>query len=126
MSELWTRNSWSYSINPNFLNLFMNTLILDRVVPTISATGSQVSFVPGVPGAKQPPWVKGTTGCNIYWQVGSSATIGDSSTFVGEIMALASITLDGGTLWGRALASNGAVTMATQETIRSPLCFTRK
>ncbi|MGD0232081.1 MAG: ice-binding family protein, partial [Syntrophorhabdales bacterium] len=31
--------------------------------------------------------------CNVFWQVGSSATIGTSSTFVGDILALTSITL---------------------------------
>jgi hypothetical protein len=49
---------------------------------------------------------------NVFWQVGSSATLGTNSIFVGNIMALASITLDtGATLQGRALARNGAVTL---------------
>jgi hypothetical protein len=39
--ELWTcKRSLSYLINPNFLNLFMNKLTRDRVVPTISANVS--------------------------------------------------------------------------------------
>jgi hypothetical protein len=60
--------------------------------------------------------------CNVYWQVGSSATIQTGSTFVGTILALTSITLDGGTLDGRALANNGAVTIAAQETIDNAGC----
>jgi len=49
---------------------------------------------------------------NVFWQVGSSATLGTNSIFVGNIMALASITLDtGASLQGRALARNGAVTL---------------
>ncbi|MGA8223040.1 MAG: ice-binding family protein [Candidatus Acidiferrales bacterium] len=49
---------------------------------------------------------------NVFWQVGSSATLGTNSVFVGNIMALASITLDtSATLQGRALARNGAVTL---------------
>lgn len=49
---------------------------------------------------------------NVFWQVGSSATLGTGSIFVGNIMALASITLDtGASLQGRALARNGAVTL---------------
>src|ERR1700674_3992045 len=49
---------------------------------------------------------------NVFWQVGSSATLGTNSIFVGNIMALASITLDtGATLQGRALARMGAVTL---------------
>jgi hypothetical protein len=59
---------------------------------------------------------KGGRGCNVYWQVGSSATVGKGSIFVGKIMALSSITLNGGTLRGKALARNAAITISTQET----------
>ncbi|WP_395144530.1 ice-binding family protein [Armatimonas sp.] len=56
----------------------------------------------------------GGTG-NVYWQVGSSATLGTSSTFAGNILALTSITLTTGATnpGGRALARNGAVTLDT-------------
>ncbi len=48
---------------------------------------------------------------NVFWQVGSSATLGTSSVFKGTIMAYASITMNANsTLHGRALAQNGAVT----------------
>ena len=48
---------------------------------------------------------------NIYWQVGSSATLGTSAVFEGTILANVSITMDtSSTLEGRALASTGAVT----------------
>jgi Ice-binding-like len=60
--------------------------------------------------------------CNVFWQVGSSATIQTGNTFVGNIMALTSITLDGGTLNGRALARNGAVTISSQETVTAIPC----
>lgn len=51
----------------------------------------------------------------LYWQVGSSATLGTSTTFEGNILALTSITLNTGATipCGRALARNGAVTMDT-------------
>ncbi|HLZ71439.1 MAG TPA: ice-binding family protein [Dehalococcoidia bacterium] len=53
-------------------------------------------------------------GCNVFWQVGSSATLGTGTTFVGNILALTSIALVTGTnVSGRALARNGAVTMDT-------------
>jgi len=65
---------------------------------------------------------KGGRGCNLYWQVGSSATVGKGSIFVGKIMALTSVTLNGGTLRGKALASNGAVTISAQETVNGPSC----
>lgn len=53
----------------------------------------------------------------VYWQVGSSATIGGNTAFQGNIIALASITLQGGAtiLNGRALARNGAVSLDSNE-----------
>jgi hypothetical protein len=51
---------------------------------------------------------------NVFWQVGSSATIGTGSHFKGTILAHTSITLNtGATLDGRALAQTGAVTLDT-------------
>ena len=51
---------------------------------------------------------------NVFWQVGSSATLGTGTAFEGNILALTSITLTtGATVSGRALARNGAVTMDT-------------
>ena len=50
--------------------------------------------------------------CNVFWQVGSSATLGTNSTFKGNILALTSATLTTGTnVEGRVLARNGAVTL---------------
>jgi type VI secretion system secreted protein VgrG len=54
---------------------------------------------------------------NVFWQVGSSATLGTGTMFNGNILADASITLDtGASLIGRALALNGSVTMDTNGT----------
>jgi hypothetical protein len=55
----------------------------------------------------------GAKASNVFWQVGSSATLGTYADFVGNIMALESITLNTGAtlIHGRALAHNGAVTM---------------
>jgi hypothetical protein len=62
--------------------------------------------------------------CNIYWQVGSSATIGAGSVFAGNILALASISMNAGAiLSGRALAQTGAVTLITN-TIAPSGCAT--
>ena len=56
----------------------------------------------------------GTCAPNVFWQLGSSATLGTGSSFVGNLLALSSITMTtGGTLNGRALARNGAVTLDT-------------
>jgi uncharacterized membrane protein YgcG len=62
--------------------------------------------------------------CNVFWQVTSSATLGTTSTFVGTVMALASITLTSGVhVAGRVLARTGAVTMIT-DVITKPACST--
>ena len=56
--------------------------------------------------------INGAQACNVYWQVGSSATLGTDTTFVGNILALTSITLDTrASVHGRVLARNGAVTL---------------
>ncbi len=58
---------------------------------------------------------------NIFWQVGSSATLGTNSVFEGTILAQDSITLNNGaTLAGRALARAGAVTLDTN-TVTTPM-----
>ncbi len=56
--------------------------------------------------------INGASECNIFWQVGSSATIATGSSFVGTILALTSISVQtGAVVHGRALARNGAVTL---------------
>ena len=61
--------------------------------------------------------------CNVFWQVGSSATLGTNSSFVGNILASESISLTtGATVNGRVLASGGAVTMDTN-TITATDCI---
>jgi hypothetical protein len=66
----------------------------------------------------------GAQACNVYWQVGSSATLGTGTQFVGNILALTSITLvTNATVQGRVLARNGTVTFDTN-TITVPSCTT--
>lgn len=57
----------------------------------------------------------GAQACAVYWQVGSSATLGSATQFQGNLMALTSITMVTGAniLTGRALARNGALTLDT-------------
>jgi uncharacterized repeat protein (TIGR01451 family) len=65
-----------------------------------TATGASVSLI------------NGATACNVHWQVGSSATLGTTSVFAGNILAQASITAGtGASLSGRALARTGTVTL---------------
>ena len=53
----------------------------------------------------------------VFWQVGSSATLGTTTSFLGNILALSSITMNTGAniSCGRALARNGAVTLDTNK-----------
>ncbi len=80
-----------------------NAVWIFRTASTLT-TGSGSSVVP----------INGGQACNVFWQIGSSATLGIGTTMVGNILALASIPLTTGTtLSGRALAQTGAVTMDT-------------
>jgi len=81
----------------------------------ITASSSRVSLINGA----QP--------CDVFWQVGSSATLGTATTFVGNILANTSITMTtGATLNGRALAGaiapSGAVTLDTNRIIQASGC----
>jgi hypothetical protein len=92
--------------NPNAVFIFQAGSTL------ITGSGSTVNLINGA----QP--------CNVFWQVGSSATLGTTTTFVGNIMALSSISMNNGvTLTGRALARNGSVTMIN-DTVNAPTCAT--
>lgn len=68
--------------------------------------------------------INGARFCRVFWQVGSSATLGTGSTFVGHIFALTSITAQtGATVQGQLLARNGAVTLDSN-TITNGVCET--
>jgi hypothetical protein len=71
----------------------------------VTASDSQVTAINAAGGQ----------GCNVFWQVGSSATLGTRTSFAGHILALESITMttDAGIHGGSALAINGAVTLDT-------------
>ena len=73
-------------------------------------------------------YINGASPCNVFWQVGSSATLGTGSNFVGTILANTSISLDDSvTVAGRLLAgegtSSGAVTLIG-DTISPSVCTT--
>ncbi len=80
-----------------------NAVFIIQIASTLTtASGSHVILA------------NGAKACNVFWQVGSSATLGTNSVFKGNILALASITITTGVnLEGRALARTGAVTLDT-------------
>jgi hypothetical protein len=68
--------------------------------------------------------VNGASPCNVYWQVGSSAVLGTTTSFQGTLMALTSISLNSNaTVVGRMLARNGQVSLI-ENTLTRPLCAT--
>jgi hypothetical protein len=60
-------------------------------------------------------FANGGYGEHVFWQVGSSATLGSNSTFAGNILAFDNVALSAGAAiqCGRALSQNGGVTMDT-------------
>jgi uncharacterized repeat protein (TIGR01451 family) len=64
--------------------------------------------------------INGAQACHVFYQVGSSATLDTNTTFVGNILALTSITANtSATVDGRLLAQNGAVTLDTNTVTKS-------
>jgi uncharacterized protein with beta-barrel porin domain len=70
--------------------------------------------------------VSGAQGGNVFWRVGSSATLGTTTSFAGDILAQASITLNTGASisCGAAWARTGAVTLDTNAITLCPLLAT--
>jgi LPXTG-motif cell wall-anchored protein len=92
--------------NPNAVFIFQAGSTL------ITASNSTVSLI------------NGGSPCNVFWQVGSSATLGTDTTFVGSILALTSASVQtGSTVAGRVLARNGSVTL-DDNSITRPNCAT--
>jgi hypothetical protein len=85
-----------------------NAVFIFKMGSTLTtASGSSVVFSNGGPS------------CNVFWQVGSSATFGTASAFAGNVVALASATLTTGvSVTGSVLARNGAVTLDTNTIAR--------
>ncbi|WP_202949979.1 ice-binding family protein [Arthrobacter sp. Rue61a] len=69
-------------------------------------------------------FTNGAQACNVFWQVGSSATLGTASSFKGSILALTSITAQtNAVVEGRLLARNGQVSLDTN-VVTTPACVT--
>ena len=109
---------------PGFLNI-TGTLTLDgqgnpNAVFIFQAASTLVTAAG--PGASRVSLINGAQSCNVFWQVGSSATIGTFSDFAGNVLALTSIGAQtSATINGRLLARNGAVTLDS-DTITAARC----
>jgi Ice-binding-like len=96
------------------------TLTLSGNGVFIFKTGSTLVTAPGATVA----FINGAQPCNVFWQVSSSATLDTTTTFVGTIMALSSITVNNGaTIAGRLLARNGQVSLINDRITAPTTCL---
>ena len=86
-----------------------NAVFIFRAASTLTTAGSSNVVL-----------INGAQACNVFWQIGSSATLGTNSFLKGNILALTSATLTtGANVEGRVLARNGAVTLDTNVITKS-------
>lgn len=105
-----------YSTDTSFQ--ITGTLTLDGLNNPESVFIFQMGSTLTTASASRVVLINGARFCRVFWQVGSSATLGTNSTFVGHILALTSITANtGATIYGQLLARNGAVTLDTNTII---------
>ena len=95
------RLSWTGTLTLNSWQGNPNAVFIFKIGSTLT-TASASSVV----------LINGASSCGVFWQVGSSATLGSGASLAGNIVALTSITLNtGASATGRLLARNGAVTL---------------
>jgi hypothetical protein len=98
--------------NAGAVGLSAGTVTLDAQGDANAVFIFQIASTLTTSTATQVVLANGALADNVYWQVGTSATLGASSIFNGTIMANASITLGtGATLQGRALARIATVSL---------------
>ena len=86
-----------------------NAVLIFQVGTTLT-TGSNTSV----------SLINGAQACNVFWQIGSSATLGTGTRFVGTVMAAATITANtAATIHGRLFAQTGAVNLDTNTITKS-------
>jgi len=94
------------------LGISSGELTLDALGDSNGVFIFQIASALTVTSGRQVILSGGAQAENVFWQVGSSATLGTTSNFAGTILAQASVALKtGATLNGRALARDGAVTL---------------
>ena len=90
--------------------------------------GSTLTTAPDSSLASSVAMINGGQALNVFWQVGSSATLDTGTRFKGNILAHASVTLNNrASLVGRAFGLTGAVTMDTTDApapiANTPMCW---
>src|ERR1700733_199976 len=101
------------------------TLTLDAQGDPDAVFIFQIGTTLGTTSDSQVVLTDGAQAANVFWQVGSAATLGSGSTLAGNILALTSITAaTGAVIQGRALAMNGAVTLDDNAITGDPLGVT--
>jgi len=100
-----------------------STLTLDGGAASVWVFQASSTLVTG--SGSRIELINGASICNVFWQVGSSATLGSGSTFVGTIMAQESISVgNAAVVQGRLLASTSAVTLINDTIVRPSGCTT--
>jgi hypothetical protein len=100
------------------------TLTLDAEGDPAAVFIFQVGSALTTASASSVSMINGAQPCNVFWQIGSSATLGTNTDFIGTILALTSISVTTSTtVEGRALARNGQVSLDT-DVFTEPGCDT--
>jgi hypothetical protein len=126
-SELLTGNLGNRKLGPGAYSyasaaLLTGALTLDAegdpAAEFVIQIGSQLTTASGSSVVLED----GASPCNVYWQVGSSAELGTTTAFAGNLMALTSISLNNGVVVnGRMLARNGQVSLIN-DVLTRPVC----
>jgi Ice-binding-like len=92
-------------------------LVLDAQNNSLAVWVFKIGSTLTTASASSVTMINGGKALNVFWRVGSSATLGTTTRFSGNILALKSVTLtDGASMVGRAFGLTGAVTMDTTDT----------
>ncbi len=88
------------------------TLTLDSLGDSNAVFIFQVGSALTTASASQILMINGGQSCNVFWQIGSSATMGTGSSFLGNVLASSSVTMTtGSSSTGRLIGLTGAVTL---------------
>jgi hypothetical protein len=121
-TDLTSQDLGGLTLVPGVYNFDMSAQLTG--ILTLNGTGDfvfQIGSTLTTASASSIVMINGANAGNVYWQVGSSATLGTYSSFVGTIIAHASDTLTtGANMDGRVIALTGAVTLDTNNIVPEP------